>query len=276
MVTFRKLGKHGRSGLGNWLFQYAGTRLYAELNNFEHSFPHWMGCEIFNGVKSHSNKRDFIKTLLLPTHQLNDLKSYTRLQKLKWLLLPNQQLPPVVSLEKLYKYPKDRVNFLGYFQDELSFRLLTKHKQHILKWFTFKKEIDEALEVYTKKYSPWVGLHIRRGDYVKLGHSLSLDQYNEILSKVRKNRNVIVCSNDPQITAELQHLNVISLKNPLPNIPDYVFDFWLLKNAETVIGGGSTFSWWAAYLGNKNDYHSPPLAHLWKHLPKIDFAKQEI
>ena len=258
MVTFRKLGSLGRSGLGNWLFQYVGTRLYAELNAFPYSFPYWMGCEIFNDVKCHSNKIDFIKTLLLPTHQLDDLKAYTRLQKLKWLLLPNQQLPPVISLEELYKHPKDNVNFLGYFQDELSFQLLTKHKQRILKWLTFKKEIDKPLKEYTKKYGSWVGLHIRRGDYVKLGHAVSLEQYNETLNRVRKDRNVIVCSNDPQITSELQSSNVISLKNPLPNIPDYVFDFWLLKNAETVIGGGSTFSWWAAYLGNKNDYYSPP------------------
>ena len=109
-------------------------------------------------------------------------------------------------------------------------------------------------------------LHLRRGDFVRLGFALPSEFYHELLQKLHQGRTIYVASDDPHILSELKALNLktFQLQNPLPHVPAFLFDFWMIKNAQTVVGCGSTFSWWAAYLGNKNDYWSPPLTHLWK------------
>ena len=278
MITFKKFA-FGRSGLGNQLFQYAGARLYAELNNFGYRFPEWIGNKVFSGVKLNNNfkKLDALRYYFLTTRQLSDLGSYSRWQSIKWFLSPNYfRLPPTISLESLYKNPEDHINLCGYFQDELSFSLLKKYKHLILDWFSFKKEIDEPLYKLTEKFRPWIGVHIRRGDFVKLKLALPIEQYKKTLEQIYNNQNVFIASNDETIKENFSEFNLVNISNPLKDIPDYIFDFWMLKNAETIIGGGSTFSWWAAYLSNNDSYYSSPLVHLWKQYKKIEITKQKI
>lgn len=267
MVSFRKLGRFGR--FGNQLFQYAGTRLYAELNGFKHAVPHWIGCDVFENIKPYTLGQK-LKAQVLPTAQLEDVKSYGTVDKIKFLLGLTNSLPETHGLRQLYQKPSDNINFYGYFQDEFSLSLLQEHKEKIRQWFTFKKEIDETYQKAVAHLDPYVGLHIRWGDLVKRGANLSLESYLDMLDKVRNQRPVYVATDSPELHGKLPHLKPIRIKNPLPNVPDYIFDFWMLKNAATIIGGGSTFSWWAAYLGN-GDYYSPPLTHLWSkdYLPTI-------
>ncbi len=260
MITFKKFA-FGRSGLGNQLFQYTGARLYAELNNFSYYFPEWIGSRVFSGVKLNNNTKrlDALRYYFLTTRQLSDLGSYSYWQSIKWFLSPDYfRLPPTVSLKSLYENPEDHIDLYGYFQDELSFSLLKKYRHMILDWLSFKKEIDESLYRLTEKFRPWIGLHVRRGDFVKLKLALPIEQYKESLGQIYNNQNIFIASNDETVKEDFSEFRLINLKNPLSNIPDYIFDFWMLKNAQSIIGGGSTFSWWAAYLGN-NDYHSLPL-----------------
>ncbi len=278
MITFKKFA-FGRSGFGNQLFQYAGARLYAELNNFGNYFPDWIGSKIFSDIKLNNNikKIDTFRYYFLPTRQLSDLKSYNYWQSIKWFLCPRYfRLPPTISLENLYNNPEDHIDLYGYFQDKFSFALLKKYKHLVLEWFAFKKEIDESLYKLTEKFRPWIGLHIRRGDFVKLGLDLPMEQYKESLNKIYNNENIFIASNDESIKKDFSGFKIIDYKNPLSDISDYVFDFWMLKNAQTVIGGGSTFSWWAAYLGN-NNYYSLPLLRSEKMLLKEQkISKQEV
>lgn len=272
MVTFRKLGKFGR--FGNQLFQYAGTRSYAEFNGFDYALPYWIGCEIFESIKPY-NFSQKLKSQFLPTTQLEDIKSYNKIDRVKYMLGVTKGLPETISLEQLHQNPRDNINLYGYLQDEFSLKVLKEHKEKIKKWFTFKKEIDEQYKKAAVWLGPYIGLHIRWGDLVKRNSNLSLELYLDALNKIRSRRNVYIATDSPELINKLVHLKPIQIKNPSSNLPDYIFDFWMLKNAAVIVGGGSTFSWWAAYLGN-NDYYSPPLTHLWSQLNKIEFLKQKI
>lgn len=265
MITFRKFGKFGR--FGSQLFQYTGTRLYAELNGFEWTFPDWIGNRVFELENSENRV-----PLLLPTIQLADIASTNWSER----LLKPLGLWQRSSIEDLYKNPRDNISLYGYVEDSLSLRLLKEQKGRVLRWLKFKKEINDQFQKATDKYQPWTGLHIRRGDLVKRNLIVPLSAYHEFIEQQSLPGNIFIGTDDPNTKSEFAHLPLISLENPLPQIPDFVFDFWILTNAQAVIGCGSTFSWWAAYLGNKNSYFSPPLIHLWPkgYLPAI--TRQQI
>jgi len=272
MITFRKLGKLGR--FGNQLFQYSGVRLYAELNGFNFSFPKWVGNNLFEKIEGPSTLKNAL-VKLLPTAQLDDIKSYTKTSKIKYYLKLQENLPQLTKLEDLYKNPRDNINLYGYLQDPLSLDLLKKHKGKVLNWFKFKYEIEGQIISMAEEFEPWVGVHIRRGDLVKRNITVSVSDIKKVLREIVKDRNVYIASDDPHMADQFKEFNVFIPEIPT-NVSRFIFDFLMLKNAQTVIGCGSTFSWWAAYLGNKNDFYSPPLTHLWKDNSNIEINKMEI
>jgi len=271
VVTFRKLNGFGRAGLGNKLFQYAGVKLYAELNGFSCAFPKWIGSEIFKGIEPYSLSQK-VRSILLPTIQLDDLPSYDRWQAIQWLLGLKQKLPETFSLKGLYSNPRDGINIFGYLQDQFAIDLLLNHRHLIRSWLQFNSEIERIFYEYTKKFKPWVGVHVRRGDYVKLGLSIPTEKYIKVAEPHIIGRNLFIATNDPTVTKDFNLLRPINLKNPSLSVPDYVFDFWMLMNSEVIIGGGSTFSWWAAFLGN-GEYHSLPLPQFWAQTKDLEFKR---
>lgn len=268
MVTFKKLGKLGR--FGNQLFEYTGTKLYAHLNGFKSSFPKWIGDDIFRNIKPYSIKEKVILNFL-PTKQLSDFQSYGRIDRIKYTLGIKKELPETINLKSLYNEPQDNINIYGYMQDNFSLKLLAEHKSLILEWLKFNEDIEENLNTLTNHFKPWIGIHIRRGDFVKRGLSVSTSLYKEQLSSMGDIKNIYLSTDDDNIKREFRSWNLIDIKNSI-DIPDFIFDFWMLKNSEIILGSGSTFSWWAAYLGNKNNYYSPSLTHLWKpgYTPKLE------
>ena len=115
----------------------------------------------------------------------------------------------------------------------------------------------------TKGLDPWVGIHLRRGDFEER-LVLPVADIKLKLMDIQKNRRVFIASNDPKAIDEFSEFNPIRINLKSFGYPAYIFDFLMLKDSEAIIGCGSTFSWWAAYLGNKDEYYSPPLTHLWQ------------
>jgi hypothetical protein len=252
MITYRKLGSYGQ--WGNQLFQFSGTRLYAELNKYKSSFPKWLGNEVFENI--------------IP---------YSLVDKIKAVFLPKINIPinsPDV-LKSLYESPKDNINFMGYMQDKYSLDLLKKYKHKVLKWFKVKKKIEDKFLSYTKKFQPWIGIHIRRNDFPK-EKWIGVNRYKQFLRQKTGKLNLCVCSDDKKIVHQFSEYETFSPKNIFPDLQEFFMDFMLLKHATMVVGSGSTFSWWAGYLGNKNNYYSPPLSHIWKKAKNINFIKQKI
>jgi len=259
MITFRKLGKLGR--FGNQLFQYAGTRLYAQQHNFKSAFPEWIGCKIFKTIEPYTLSEQF-RSWFLPTCQLQDLEARPFFKKHLALAL----------IEKLYQQPKDNINLYGYLQDPFSLEQLHLNQSLVKKWFIFRDDIEETFQKATKKYIPWIGTHIRRGDFVKRNKTVPLSLYRDLIKKIKGQYNLYISSDSSEIKSEMADLCPIYPENPLPSVPQFIFDFWMLFHSKILLGCGSTFSWWAAYLGNQNQYFSPPLTHLWTegYVPRLD------
>lgn len=258
MVTYRRLGTLG--WWGNQLFQYAGTRLYAELNGFSHAFPRWRGNAVFQNMPQYT-PCEYIFSRFLPTCQLNDLSANTRMERLRHMLY-GYRIPHTIPLTELYDRPRDNINLYGYCQKPAEIALLARHKERILRWFTFTANIHKALRAATERLGPYVGVHIRRGDWIRIGIAPPIEPFKEMIARIRGERPVVVCSDSPEVVRILAPLGITRVVNPLAELDPVIFDFLLLRNAATIIGSGSTFSWWAAYLGNRNDYYAPS-NHAW-------------
>src|ERR1700741_4220759 len=219
MITFRRLGHFGR--FGNQLFQYAGTRLYAELNGFSWAFPPWIGDRLFSLPATNYN----LQARLLPTLQLQDLRATSWSERL---------LRPIGFLrrgfiENIWSHPHDNRNLFSYMQDPVSLKQLQEHKEKVSSWFTFRPEIEHAFRAATDSHRPWVAVHVRRGDIVKRNLAVPLERYFEVLPKVVGDKKLFVASDSPDMTKEFQDFPVIFVNNPLPHLPAYIFDFWMLK-----------------------------------------------
>lgn len=259
MITFRKFGRLGR--FGNQLFQYAGVRLYAEKNGFKFSLPHWIGCNIFENIKP-QNRVELIISKFLPTRHLEDIASYNKIEKILYMIGFYKKLPPITSLAELYAKKENNISIYSYLQDPLSLQLIKENKDKIKNWYRFKPDIENKINEKVKEFKPWIGVHIRRGDYlIRPSLVVSLDKYKKFLQENFKDERIFLASDDPNIHLEFKGFNIIKPEKP-QGIRGDIFDFWMLSHAKAVIGGGSTFSWWAALLGG-SDYYSPPLTHLW-------------
>lgn len=271
MITCRRLGTLGR--FGNQLFQYAGTRLYAELNGFSYSFPHWRGNELFQNIQSYT-AYEYVLSRFLLTRQLSDLQANTPVERILHMAF-GYRLPHTVSLKDMYANPRDTINLYGYFQEPESIALFAQHKKRVSEWYTFKNEIEQPLRKITQELGPYIGVHIRMGDWVTLGIAPPIEPFKKIVTEIRGKRPIVVCSESKEVIDIFRPLGITCILNPLPWLNQDIFDFILLRNAATIIGSGSTFSWWAAYLGDRNDYYALS-NHSWDRKKDLVMRKHEV
>jgi len=240
------------------MFQYAGTRLYSQLNKFSWAFPSWDGERLFNGVRPWS-RREIIRALVLPTVQLSDMTSTSWSER----VLEPLGLWHRSSLKELYEHPRDNTDLYGYLQEDFDIATLRRNADTVRGWFGFKTDIIKAFRDATDKYRPWLAVHIRKGDLVRRGKASSTEDAVSHVQRLRGQRNVFVATDDESIHGRFKDMCPISPNNPLPELPPYTFDFWMLKEADVLIGSGSTFAWWAAFLSGRPEYWSPPLNRTW-------------
>jgi len=109
-----------------------------------------------------------------------------------------------------------------------------------------------------------VGVHLRRGDYVRLGWELPLDYYSAALDEARRcglTRALVV--SDDQVVAELFRSHLVGRGWDIVTVPTSngvgaaFADFHSLASAEGRVLSNSTFSWWAAKLGEHRSPGAP-------------------
>jgi hypothetical protein len=138
----------------------------------------------------------------------------------------------------------------GYFQDPLVACALKSDGEFFRKMAGLYGHIKNSLPLGYDKY---VGIHIRRGDYVtsksasKVFRAISLDYYREAIKKFPLDTKFIIFADDAEIRSnfsrEIGALDVGLLNLKLSE------EFMLLANADHYVIANSTFSWWAAYIG---------------------------
>lgn len=220
MITYLQLGKKGN--LGNQLFQVASTLSIAEKNNQNFVLPKWEYAHYF----------------------INNLP-----------MLPVGKIQFDTVHEISYNYNElllldGNYSLNGWFQSERYFNIESVKKQ-----FEFKPELINKIEEKYKKQinSKHILISVRRGDFVNHPYYYQLDYKYYMLA----------------ITTQFQDWNQRHLIFTSDDIEYCKTHFGFLKNAifientkaieQLVLGSlckdfiisNSTFSWWMAWLGER-------------------------
>lgn len=166
MITFTKLGQHGR--LGNQFFQYAATKSIALEKEYDFKIP-LLDNKVWHGQYS-----------LLENFNIN-AEQYTDYEKLvieSSYQTFTEKRPYIYQPE--IKNIEDNTNLFGYFQDK---RYFIKYIDLFRREFTPKdkyiqiayKRIKELKEIYD--IDNLISIHIRRGDVI--GGDFSKNYFNK-------------------------------------------------------------------------------------------------
>lgn len=158
-----------------------------------------------------------------------------------------------------YKYDGRILNIsknsylFGYWQTEKYFQ---EFRKDILEMFTPRQELSHACSSLIEKVKSCnsVAIHVRRGDYVKLGICLDTSYYKhafDILNKRFEGLTYFVFSDDVEyskhifkdIKCKFEFIENSSSNSTLD-------DFFVMKECKHIIMANSSYSWWAAWLND--------------------------
>ena len=120
-------------------------------------------------------------------------------------------------------------------------------KKQAQSWFKIQKKWLDILEEIVPTNE--LVAHQRLGDYEGYGYCVvKKESYLDACDKfgLDKNKLVFVTEENPIIHEEFEKAGI-----------GFLPDFYRLIKAKTLLRGNSTFSWWAAVLGNANKVYSP-------------------
>lgn len=151
---------------------------------------------------------------------------------------------------------KKNIYLMGGWQNYRHFQKYRKEIcQMLVPNFTLKGETSDILDDI--EHSESVAIHIRRGDYVKLGITLDSKYYFEAV-KITKERlkspSFFVFSEDigfsKELFSEFENDRFVYVEHQ--ELRNTITDFYLMRKCKHQIIANSSFSWWAAYT-NEND-----------------------
>jgi len=228
-------------GLGNQLFQYAFGKAQAQ-----------------NGIDVSYDTSFYGSDKKKPTLRYRNDKwtRYYRLSKFKTNVSLSPFLKQPTIRETMYVYDssllhKKNYNFEGYWQ-------FPRYYDSVLP--LMRQDFCVKEEYYTEEYlrlksaienTQSVGVHVRRGDYVlqKGFHDLFFDYY---LRAIRHTKgDLFIFSDDVPWCKNRFKQDYFSRKITFIRLEDYL-DFELLRLCKQKVIANSTFSWWAAFLGEEN------------------------
>lgn len=132
-------------------------------------------------------------------------------------------------------------------------------KDDILRMYTFKEPLRgdaEKIADDIQSNPNTVGIHYRRGDYVKIGISIKPSFYRSAMDKIAEliENPIFYCfSEDLEWVKEQFKEYPYDIRYPEYQSDDKgIDDFRLLSLCNHQINANSSYSWWAAYL-NKNE-----------------------
>ena len=141
---------------------------------------------------------------------------------------------------------KGNIDLVGYFQHSQHLMLLSKKK--VKEWFTLKNDID------VPHYD--LVFHKRRGDYLSFPHVFG------VITDSSYEKAAIKYGFDPS-----QAFVLDDSRDPAYWLNDFV----IMMKCTNLFRSNSTFSWWAATLGNCAVYS--PIVEDKKRIIEVDFAE---
>lgn len=118
-------------------------------------------------------------------------------------------------------------------------------RETVRDWFKIKPSLESILFDGVPNYWPNVA-HRRVGDYLKLGYPVVSKESYECASEI------VGCGSLHYLTEE----NPTRISGLDPDFADFLPDFHQMLHCDVLFRGNSSFSWWAATLGD-SDVYSP-------------------
>lgn len=144
---------------------------------------------------------------------------------------------------------EDNYDIFGYYQNAGA---LQYSHDDIKRWLQFRPEILQKFNEIEKP-SFYTAIHLRRDDYFNLSHLYCIVGVEAYLNAINVHNiptdALMIVSDDMQN----QPLNPFKPQTGL----SFLHDFFILMNASYLLRSNSTFSWWAAVLGDIENVWSP-------------------
>lgn len=216
-------------GLGNQMFQIANGYAYA----LKHQMDFAVNFQLAN-CPNQGNKASFYRD--------NFFKK-----------IPGTDLVP----KQVYKEPRFRfceipvLNgdclFQGYFQSEKYF---DGFQEEVKNLFEFPDEAKDNVEKFLEGLKkPVLGIHVRRGDYVKFQNvhaKCGNSYYSQASGLIGDYGSSVVCTDDWKgVIEELKFSKAVP--SPFQNELE---DMYFLSRCDSLVLCNSSFSWWGSFLGN--------------------------
>jgi hypothetical protein len=221
MITFSTLGKKGN--LGNQMFQIASTSGIAIKNNQEFFFPKWPYSVYFQKEFPKINKHESFQIVKEKSFKYNELK----------LEYGNYDLEGWFQSEKYFNQKNNKELFT--FEEKYINSLLNEHKL-----------------LFNKKT---ILISIRRGDFINHPYYFQLTFKFYLLALLEnfsdwEERNLIFTSDD--ILYCKYHFSFLKNAFFLDEL-SAIEQLALGSQCDDFVISNSTFSWWIAWLGEKEN-----------------------
>ena len=244
--------------LGNILFQYAVGKHLAVKNNTNIKFITYVNR---NNIPDRKEIKQLLSVFAMGPISYSSMihEVIGKRIGIQWPFSKDK-----VQKEKSWGfYPevltvKDGVYLDGCFQSEKYFKNIENIIRNDLR---FKKEVfGKESAIYKEQISNLnsVGLHIRRGDYLKsqLHNVCNMRYYAKSIAYMQNqlvSPHFFVFSDDLEWCYENIHISNCSFVNIQAAKKNSVIDFQLMSLCKHNIISNSTFSWWAAWLNNNHE-----------------------
>ncbi|MFC7371387.1 alpha-1,2-fucosyltransferase [Fictibacillus iocasae] len=263
-------------GLGNQLFQYFFGKALAEKYNTVVKYDlTFFSSSDNNEIRDFSIDKFNTNFHVANSQEINNFKknsnTINRINKLTRILgidkvLGNyyEELEEFKLDSKLITSINDNKYFQGYWQSyEYLKGIEGLIKNEMVLDFKESENFKRVINDIEKNES--ICLHVRRGDYVRLGWNLPLEYYTQALKKITANIpnfKLFIFSDDKEWILENFQMasgEVICINDF--NFNDYE-ELYLMSKCKHNIISNSTFSWWGAYL-NSNKGKIVIAPHVW-------------
>lgn len=249
-------------GIGNQLFQYAVGRALAHLNNtslkldvssFDKDALRNFSLQYFNAKIDYASEKEIMH--LIPSNSLDKVFQH---------FLPVKSRK--IYKEKYFHFDENvlrlgpNVYLRGYFQSEKYFMVI---KDIIRNEFRLRDEKTKPCEEIAMQMAETnsISVHIRRGDFAKDEKTmayhgiLGIDYYSSafeiIQSKIPDPIFYFFSDDIDWVKQNFPFPGSIYVSGNLTNDP--LQDLYLMTQCKHNIIANSSFSWWGAWLNNKND-----------------------
>ena len=262
-------------GLGNHLFCYSfgyavsrKTRSELILDTSMQDNGIARELELLNFNVDYSDRISYVyKTSLV------DRVFFNKVRKIKSIGIKTriyQEKEPTKFEPEAFKISTDTY-FKGNWQTEKYF---SEYRNELLKILVPKHERTQSVKGLVNEMQKCnsVAVHIRRGDYLKIGCQLSMDFYDKAILKFqelnqRRNTVFYIFSDDIDFAKQYfgKYENKIELHYPQYESENKTLDdLFLMSHCKHMIMANSSFSWWAAWLNqNKNKIVICPELGMW-------------